>query len=219
MAASAVFGPAARGGSIVTVPFDWLRRFALLSVVIAFLAGSVAPAMAEKISWHDSTGDMWTGEFVNDEPVWNEVVPTHANGDFRRIHVNHADRAVIIRATYRNLRRRGRFLTLSGDVKTNTGYVNGFYIAVGPDGDVGWNDPPRLELDYTCVPKAKIGPSIVDYRLNVMEVKIPRACLRHPRWVKVRVHTTHLGLKQGFRDDGLSAKGESRRWTKRIRHD
>lgn len=197
------------------------RRFAIVLSVVALLAGSTAPAMAEKTSWSDNTGDMWTGDFIDDKPVWDVAVPNHANGDFTRIHVNHAERAVIIRATYRDLRRRGLYLALSGRVKTNTGYTNGFYIAVGPDGDVAWNDPPRLELDYTssCDPKARIGPSTVDYRLNVMEVKIPRSCLRRPRWVKVQLHTSHGGIKRGFRDDGLSAKAESHRWTKRVRHD
>lgn len=196
---------------------SWVGRCTTMVAAAALLLTASAPALAEKTGWRDPAHDMWS----------DVVEPGHANGDIRRVHVNHADRAVIIRVTYRDLRRRGYYLGLYGRVRTNTGAVNGFYFELGPDGDSGTWEEGRLELDWfgACGPDPQVGPSTVDYRLNVIELRIPRCELRQtrreaaPRWVKVQLHTSHAGGSGHYRDDGLTDNRSSRRWTPRIRHD
>lgn len=159
--------------------------------VVAALASAVtlvmplSPASAEGMSWVDGRADMWrvpARELTPSQPA-----PAQTNGDIRSVSVRHSARAVIVRASFTDLRR-GRFdLDVSGGIETNEGVFRGF--------NLGWNDRQGgyAWLENAAQDRVRCAWT---HRLNFTEntvlLRIPRECLSRPRWVRVHLNTMRV---------------------------
>ena len=190
--------------------------------VVAALASAVtlfaplSPAYAEAVSWVDGRADMSGVPAMESTP--SQPAPGQTNGDIRAVSVRHSARAVIIRASFTDLRR-GRFdLDVRGGVETNAGVFRGF--------DVGWNDHQGgyAWLENGAQDHVRCAWT---HRLNFTEdtvlLQIPRGCLSRPRWVRVHLNTIRLmdtmRNPMQFSDDahsGEDAEGKKWLWTRRL---
>ena len=191
--------------------------------VVAAIASAVAlvvplpPASAEGLSWVDGRADMW-GVLAEDVGL-SQPAPGQTNGDIRAVSVRHSARAVIIQASFTDLRR-GRFdLDVSGGVETNERVFRGF--------NVGWNDHDGgyAWLENGAQDHVRCAWT---HRLNFTEntvlLRIPRACLSRPRWVRVHLNTIRLTDTMRntmlYSDDAHSGQAGAEGkwlWTRRLR--
>ena len=157
-----------------------------LAATTAAILAPLSPSWAEKGSWPDPAGDMVRVADDNTE----SPAPNRANGDLTRLHANHTRDALVMRLRFRELRRTGECLQVSGSLRTDQtrarGYDEGFYVNAGPSCD----DPgtgtwmPRLEMDSYF----GSGPTaFIDYGDNLIGIRIPRTALDRPRWLKVNI--------------------------------
>lgn len=176
-----------------------------LAVVFALTLGSSAaapPAQADTGVWIDPRADMVIGD---------RAVPTHTNGDIRRVRVSNGDGFVSIRTAFRDLAPRGQCIQLSSEVRTNRHSGDDspwFYINAGP----GCEDPgsgtwqARVESD---------GPGRLrfrwDWENDSIAVRFSRAALQNPRWVRVTVRAFHVGVQDLFFDELFDGG-----WTPRV---
>ena len=174
------------------------------------------PASAEGVAWVDGRADMWGAHAMESAP--SRPAPGQTNGDLRSVSVRHSARAVIIRASFTDLRR-GRFdLDVSGGIQTNEGLFRGF--------NVGWNDHDGSYAWLENGAQDHVGCAWthrLNFTENTLQLRIPRGCLSRPRWVRVHLDTYRLvdtmQNPMQYSDDAHSgqAVGDGKwLWTRRL---
>lgn len=148
--------------------------------------GLAAPAHAGSYTYYDKGGDVWKStctytESTDDYDCVDEAAPTVTDGDVIASSVQHRARKVVLRTRYRELTKGEDFQVQIGDIRTNENirrYVNVFHDAEDGSSWAGIFSPRNGEVSCS------LGKTI-DFTANVIEVRIPRACLSQPRWVQV----------------------------------
>jgi hypothetical protein len=180
-------------------------------VLAAVLVMQPSAASADRLRQGDPVGD------VARSPIGSNVytiIPTQVQGDIVATRVVHAPRAVWVRVSLREL--------------TTTSNGNFHVIAVKSD-----RRYRMIRLDAfpdhwegRTVTTGKRGSVVpcgvrhhIDYDRNRVTLKIPRACLGKPDWVRVGVRTTVAGATYAFADDAhATGIGPALVYGKRIRH-
>lgn len=194
-----------------------LRRLAVTlaaSSLLTFGLGGVAHA--DNIAIVDARGDMWKDDGSRERP---QRAPRQESADIRRVAVNHAQRAIIVRTKFVQLRRTGAFTLMMVRVRTNAGLVRFATLGVGRVTESGWRGEAELTRRDGRVVECEMGHD-VNYATNVARLRIPRTCLNAPRWVQATVASVHAtgGRRFTFYFDNAHNEGfRSNGWTKRLR--
>jgi hypothetical protein len=187
----------------------WHNRAVLLAAATCLVALLPVPvATAEELVRHDARHDVW----------WDDelVARRAAHPDIARIKVAHRERALVVRVGFAVLKARPR---------------QGLFVRVWTpdDGDSRrqyriWVSRTRAHgstsfaIDSSCEGmKARIG-----LRRDFMRLRVPRACLGTPDWVRVAISSYRTppgwrGALDDVSDDGFTelstflSQGRSRR--------
>ena len=173
-----------------------LVRRVLVAGAVAALVSQPAYAGAEVVTRADAIGD------VARSPIGSSAytpVPTRVEGDITSIRVRHARRTIRIDIRLRDLSttNNGNFHRIA--IKSNRRYRS-IAIDAFPTHWAG-------RLVTTNIHGRTVGCAVshvIDYTRNVVTVRMPRACLRRPDWVRVSARTTVAGVKYAFADDATA---------------
>jgi hypothetical protein len=180
------------------------------AVALVGLTFGQAPAQAAAFTVEDSRGDMIK---VQEGATEGVPAPGATIADFKRTAFRHKDRVVIVRASFVDLARTGRRLTLWVDIRNDSG--RHFTVGVQADRD-DWTG--RTLFLTRSGDKCTIRHHI-DYRANIIRVAVPRRCLDRPRTVAFRVLSEHVRRSWNYSllDNGLAESMEDRSWTRPLR--
>ncbi|WP_203336492.1 hypothetical protein [Nocardioides limicola] len=152
---------------------------AVLVVSSVLFAGGSAQAASLVVS--DARGDVLSADGAGETKVGTSV----AHGDIVRTRFAHRQRAVVVRATYRSLQRSGLGTTHNIRIVTNAGLSHYLRVTAGPS---AWSGTAVLHRPngrhVECAVQHRIN-----YGKNVLRVRIPRACLERPEWVRLGLRT------------------------------
>lgn len=160
----------------------------LISVTL-ILAGP--SAWGDQRRWTDPRGDM-TKE-------GGQAAPRHRNVDMREVTVAHRQRAFVIHVTFRDLARKGRCVVLDDELRVPRRRAPGYatlllWVTAGvsceDSATEGWN-APSVQVQRPGGSANSLEWARFDYRKNFMHIRIPRAALGRPRWVRLNFYTTH----------------------------
>lgn len=192
------------------------RTVALTSALVAgAIISTSGPAIAKVHYEYDPAGDVRYIDIddgdTNAEDNVSIPAPQREHGDILRTRISHGSSKVRISVQYRALAPgglrhfhtvyigsdRGGF-TLSR-IANPGNWSGGQTTVIGPSGS-----PPMLGPIYRC-------PGVysrIDYVNDRFLAEVPRACLRHPKWIKVRTTMAiHVDTQSGYRvyeDQGFS---------------
>jgi len=155
-------------------------RLLLVSLVSATIMLALVPAAsADRVNRADAHGDVAAFIADSDEPI-NK--PGKLDPDVVRTLLAHRDHAVVIRLRFRDLlpKKRRSLLTV---------------VRTPGDGDysvaIGWRRNGSAVVQIEHAPDVVDCPGltqVLDVERNIIRVRIPRACLGSPRWVRVGMH-------------------------------
>jgi hypothetical protein len=193
------------------------RVVAALLLSASTVLVSASPANAAEVVLKDGRGDMWRINFDEKTGEGYLPAPNATNGDVLRVKIRHTDTHVVIREKFVDLRRAGDLLVIGGSIRTNEGVRRELAIWAEPGNWKGAVEfSGRRGQDAGCPVK-----HVIDYGANTALIKIPRLCLRDPRWVQLQLADgTMMGGYQNFRfliDNPHNAQAEPKGWTSRIR--
>ena len=168
------------------------------AVVVVAPLMLAAPAQADRLTWRDATGDMTAAQGGTESPA-----PGHRVGDISKVKINHTARSVILRIDFVELRPVGQGLPFEGSIRSrplaqnrpmHTFVWNAGSVEHGYD---GWGDSEEIDpsaisggLDYEG---NMAGYHVtMDYAHRRIIVRIDRAQLDNPRWVKVTLNNVHV---------------------------
>lgn len=152
----------------------------------------IAAPQLSQVGLQDGPKDVWggnDGSYTKWEPVGGK--PTV---DVRRAWVSNRQNAVVVGMRYVDLRRVGELIFLY-DVKTPEQLYR-----VRVYGGQGYGDGVSQMWDVDC-PQLRHH---IDYARDLVSVRIPRSCLGHPAWVKVKPWTLLWREAQGGKPLGLT---------------
>jgi len=181
------------------------RRLAVAATcaVALTLTGSV-PAHADSITTTDRSGDVWalnTGPGPSD----HTRVPKRRQADIRRTVIDHRAHRVVIRTSFFELRRQGRYLNVAGRLRTNTGLVRYASVLAGPRSmPHRWRGRSFLARRAGAKPTDCSTRHRINYTTNRVVLRIPRTCLGNPRWVQGGFGVATLTGNQFYADDAAS---------------
>lgn len=156
---------------------------ATLTVVTA--TGSPAQEITRPtaVTLHDGTGDVWTTPAGGDSAT---PAPGRRVGDVLRMRVVHRHRAVTVRLTFAELRRRGEWAHEFA-LRRKTGRMYAQVESTGrhPAGrhHLWQRDGDRLVCHAMS--------HAIDYAEDTVTLRIPRICIGVPRWVRLRSYVVH----------------------------
>jgi hypothetical protein len=170
------------------------------------------PAHAQRLQWGDRTGDVW---LENDRAGTTNPAPKATNGDVRHVAVRYGRHALRLTVRFVDLRRTGDSVAIKGDVRVPRGPTWHFGVG-GRPGD--WRGTADL-IGPAFQPVPCGLSSRIDYSANTMRIGIPTACMKNPRWVKVRFGSIHsfFHAMKIYLDDAASPEVGSLAWSPRIR--
>jgi len=153
------------------------RRLTTATAWAALLAPlGMAPAQAEGLRLDDARGDTWT---TNEQYQWERAGTSQA--DLTGAAVAHRKHAVVVRAEYVDLRRKGFTFQLGTSIRTDERGAS--YGAVMRDRR-RWGGTSSFSSgggpDRSCDMSHRI-----DYRRDTVHLRIPRSCLQEPRWIRI----------------------------------
>jgi hypothetical protein len=160
----------------------------LIFMTLAFAGPS---ALADQRQWTDPGGDM------TDDA--GRAASRHRNADMRRVVVAHRRSSIVIHVKFRDLARKGRCVVLDDEMRISRKKKPGFstvivWAAAGPSCEESWTEgwnAPSVELVRLWGRTHSLDWAQFNYRKNFMHIRIPRAALRRPRWVRLNFYTTH----------------------------
>ena len=171
--------------------------FALL--VAALLTGGLTgPAQAERYIHRDPAKDVRKVALMSTDDDGFVHAPRRRQGDYVKVKMWHQVRAVRVVGKFRQLDRKGNGVIQIVTIKTPDGSERSFSVLAGPG---FWKGVDDDEEGTNCV----IGHR-VNYRKNRFSMRISRACLDRPRWVRVGVGFITLNDRAVFADDAQLAK-------------
>jgi hypothetical protein len=152
---------------------------AMTSAVVAVaMLTAVAPAAEgaerrSRVVLHDGTGDVWTGDFSEENDPTRADFPA---ADVTRAVVRHGTYALRIRMRIADLRKVGtQFYQASIQTPRNE------YLA-----DLTSERRARMGREaFFGETRCRAMTHRIDYVNDVLRMRIPRRCLGRPRWVKV----------------------------------
>lgn len=164
-----------------------MNRF-LSAWLVLLMAATVAPAEAvttrsSAVTLRDGSADVWTAPVGGDA---YRLTPERRVGDVLRMRVVHRHRAVTVRLTFVELRRKGEWAHEFA-IRRKTGPMYAQVESTGrrPAGrhHLWQQDGDRLvchAMSHT-----------IDYADDIVTLRIPRICIGVPRWVRVRNYVVH----------------------------
>ena len=166
--------------------------FALL--VAALLTGGLTgPAQAERYIHRDPAKDVRKVALMSMDDDGYVRAPRRRQGDYVKVKMWHQVRAVRVVGKFRKLDREGNGVIQIVTIRTPDGAERSFSVLAGPG---FWKGVDDDEEGTNCV----IGHR-VNYRKNRFSMRISRACLDRPRWVRVGVGFITINDKAVFADD------------------
>jgi hypothetical protein len=189
-----------------------LLRAAAVTATVAVLPLVAPSAFAAKLTLHDARHDMWVIEEGSTEP---DPAPGARIGDFVHTTFRHADRRVVIRSKFLELKRTGKRFVVWVDMRDQNGTETIAGVRTSPRNRAG-----RTLLftsrgrDIPCNVQHR-----VNYARNVVWIGIPRRCLNTPRWLRFRELSEYSRRSLRFArvDDPNTAGPPSVAWTPRVR--
>lgn len=186
-----------------------LARRATAAVAATVLGLSVvataAPATADSRTLKDGKGDTWN--VARAEP---RKQAGHPEGDLRKVVIKHSARTLIVSARVQNLKKKGDATGITVEIDTPSD-VTYSADAYGLRGQRKGQADLRASDGTTCNPKGSMN-----YRKDVVTLKVPTRCLSRPAWVRAKILGIHLENEQkAFYDSAHSAKLEPT-FTRRI---
>jgi len=187
-----------------------VRRVITATAAAALLSPLAAgPAAARTTGLSDPRGDSWT---TNAQYEW-ERVDGPSQADLTRVTIAHNRRAVVVRARYAHLDRKGFTFQLGMGIRANTQRGSSYAVVMRDRrkwrGTSGISDGRGPERDCGVTHR-------IDYRRDLVRLRIPRACLDNPRWVRLQVGTSWGTRKTTITDNPHNRRASSRAWTHRI---
>lgn len=172
------------------------------------LAGPATPSergAAHVLRLHDARGDTWSSSDTSDY-----VPAALPAADVLRAQVTHGRRGIGVRLVFDNLRRAG---------------IQWYWVEVRTPGATAWfiieatrnhgAGTAYQDVDGEWVPAPELSHTI-DYGADVTQVRVTRASLDDPPWVRVRVRF-ELRVEDGtFFTDNPMNSGPRARFTARI---
>jgi hypothetical protein len=161
--------------------------------LVVVLASVPMSARGEVLHHRDSLAD------VARSPIGSSVyapIPTHLEGDVIAIRVSHGRRAIWVRVRLRLLTTttNGSFhrFGIKSDRKIRSVAIDAFPGHWEGSATVtnGVGRPVPCAIRYR-----------LDYALNQVRLRVPRACLHRPEWVRVGYRATIAGSKYAYVDD------------------
>jgi len=132
------------------------------------------PATAQELVHTDQTGDiakvLRNGTFLAD--------PGRTYPDIVRTRFAHLDDDLVVRMSFRDLRRRGELNSFSMTVRRPDGRQR-FFAWFGSS--EGWGGGELI----TNVQRPCDAEISIDYRDDMVRMVVPRTCLNDPRWVRM----------------------------------
>lgn len=176
----------------------WARRLLTLGLAVA-LVGAPTAVQAKAIVHVDPRGD----PAIFSEKHVTKVPP---DGDIIRTRLAHKDRRIRIRIKFAELRMRATKNEIETRVLTNEGVVRWIRLTTTPKNPSGQVKIYHKDLPtntWTEGHRCTVHHSI-DYVHNVVSISYARACISHPRWVRIDAgaHTTPDN-EAIFKDDAL----------------
>jgi hypothetical protein len=188
-----------------------LRRL-FVPILAAVTLSLVAPmtAQADTLNLADERGDVHTfaedGTFV--------VVEGERRADILRTHLEHTDRAFVVRTKLLRLRREGRDLAMAMRMRTNDGTYRELQLEAGRR--LGWRGQVSMQRRRGTAVECRTTHSI-NYVADVMAVRIPRSCLSNPRWIQMTTVSIFVGGRRFLVDNPHNHRMRINVWTPRIR--
>ena len=185
-------------------------RFVLAGLAVALLsAGLAGPAEAERYILRDPARDIRKANLFSPTDEGFVRAPHRKQGDYVKVKIWHQVKHVRVVGKFRQLDRRGTGLTQIVSIRTPGGHERAFAVYAGPG---LWEG--MTEGDENCV---------VGYRVNFerdrFSMRISRACLDRPRWVRVGVGIITGNRSAVFADDSqLRAVRSELTYSPRLSH-
>jgi hypothetical protein len=185
-----------------------VRALLPLLTVVLLATGTTAPAQAERYIHHDRSHDVRGVVFDAGTDGWVKA-PHRRQGDFVKVKIWHQVKAVRVVGKYRRLDRVGTGFGQVVSIRTEHD-VQSFQVLAGPGMWKGFRD----EGAQRCI----IGHK-VNYERNRFSMRISRACLGRPAWVRVGAGFISFNRRGYFADDSQLRKVRRElTWSPRLRH-
>jgi hypothetical protein len=165
--------------------------FALVACLLTLLVGAPAAAVGpvdgsrSRVVLRDGGGDVWRDDLASGERT---AVHGHLESDLLRATARHRTHAVVVRFHFADLRRVGQQQTQAAFIRT----PKRLYLAMVMSFPHKRAGRPHLEdwsppVDGSLIRCDGLSHHI-SYRRDVVTLRVPRSCLRYPRWVRVKLH-------------------------------
>jgi hypothetical protein len=174
-----------------------VRRRGPLRLVLAVLAvallsaGLAGPAEAERYIHRDPARDVRKVNIFSTTDEGLVRAPHRKQGDYVKVKIWHQVKHVRVVGKFRQLERKGAGLTQIVSIRTPGGHERAFAVYSGPG---LWKG--MTEGDENCV----VGHR-VNFERDRFSMRISRACLDRPRWVRVGVGVITGNDSAVFADD------------------
>jgi hypothetical protein len=136
---------------------------------------------------------MW--RYPNAEPPPAPAPNQHRN-DIRRTKIRHGLYAITIRAKFVELSRKPEFYILAVGLRTSAGVRRDLDIFV--DGS-DWQGSADLRRPNGSLVKCAASHRI-NYTREVIRLRVPRSCLKDPRWVQTNLFNRRRLRSEGNKD-------------------
>lgn len=191
------------------------RSLALLLLIVATLAAVSVPAHADRALLTDETSDVWSfvspGHFTNEGSV--------KNADLERTWVRHQKRYVVVKALYVDLKKKA---STSFDFHAYLDTRQRLYaVTVQVDGRGRWSGVHLVRYATLTEVDCDGLTHRVRFRVDTVRVRIPRACLDNPRWIRFQGRAASSKNDAGFVDDAIVPRPKGhlatrKPWTRRL---
>lgn len=179
-----------------------------LIALVLLAAAMAAPAQAERYIHHDRSGDVRGVMFTGSADGF-EKAPRRKQGDVVKVKIWHQVKTVRVVGKYRRLARVGSGFAQIVTIRTRND-EQAFQVIAGP----GMWKGVRDEGAMSCIVGHK-----VNYARNRFSMRISRACLGRPAWVRVGVGFISFDRRGFFADDAqLRTVRDQLAWSPRLAH-
>jgi hypothetical protein len=177
-------------------------------------------AARSRVVLRDAGGDVWRDDLNSGERT---PVDGHREADLLRATARHGAHAVVVRFRFADLRRVGDQQTQAAFIKT----PKRLYLAMVMSFPHNRAGRPHLEdwsppVDGSVIRCDGLSDHI-SYRRDLVTVRVPRHCLRYPRWVRVKLSSfTYASADDGvdnghtYMDNPHNRQADPDTFTRRI---
>lgn len=186
-----------------------LGRFVVSALAALMLCVAAPAAHAATVSLIDPRGDVHRPSAEGYERVEGE-----RRTDIVRTTIRHKKHAVVARIKLLDLRREPGLMVMAMRMRTN----DGTYREAGVEASrrIGWRGRSDVEARNGRAVDCAALQHEIDYRTDVIALRVPRSCLNRPRWVQATVIQFWLGSRQMLIDNPHNSRGGFNVWTRRL---